>query len=48
MDYSKLILIFVMSIGLYITFLLLGFFLRNKNLKAQDIKESEENLSQKN
>ena len=39
MDISKLILIFGISIVIYIAFMFLGFFLKNKNLKAQNIKK---------
>ena len=41
MDYTKLFLIFGFSIALYIAFLFLGFFLRNKNLLAQNIKQEK-------
>jgi hypothetical protein len=36
MDSTKLFLIFGFSFIIYIAFLFLGFFLRNKNLKAQN------------
>ena len=39
MDSTKLILIFGMSILIYLAFMFLGFFLRNKNLKAQNLKK---------
>ena len=41
MDNTKLILIFVIGVLIYIAFLFLGFFLRNKNLKAQNIKKGK-------
>ena len=45
MDISKLILIFVISILIYLTFMFLGFFLKNKNLKAQNLKKEEQNIN---
>ena len=36
MDITNLIIILVGSISIYITFLFLGFNLRNKNIKAQN------------
>ncbi len=41
MDITKLALIFGMSLLIYCAFLFLGFFLKNKNLKAQNIKKDE-------
>ena len=41
MDYIKIFLILGFSIGLYIAFLFLGFFLRDKNLIAQNIKKEK-------
>ena len=41
MDYLKILIILAISIGIYLSFLFLGFSLRNKNLKAQNIKEEE-------
>ena len=42
MDISKIILILGISLVIYFTFLFLGFFLKNKNLKAQNLKKEEE------
>ena len=42
MDISKIVLIFGISLVLYIAFLFLGFFLKNKNLKAQNLKKEEQ------
>ena len=42
MDISKIILIFGITLVIYFAFLFLGFFLRNKNLKAQNLKEEEQ------
>ena len=41
MDYTKVFLILGFSIALYIAFIFLGFFLRDKNLKAQNIKKEK-------
>ena len=41
MDISKIVLIFGMSLLIYFVFLFLGFFLKNKNLKAQNLKKEE-------
>ncbi len=41
MDYTKIFLILGFSILLYIAFLFLGFFLRDKNLIAQNIKKEK-------
>jgi len=43
MDISKIVLIFGISLLLYFAFLFLGFFLKNKNLKAQNLKKDEIN-----
>ena len=42
MDISKIVLIFGISLLIYSAFLFLGFFLRNKNLKAQNLKKEEQ------
>ena len=42
MDISKIVLIFGMSFLIYFTFLFLGFFLKNKNLKGQNLKKEEQ------
>ena len=42
MDISKLVLIFVISLLIYFAFLYLGFFLKDKNLKAQNLKKEEQ------
>ena len=42
MDISKIVLIFAISLIIYFAFLFLGFFLKNKNLKAQNIKKEEQ------
>ena len=41
MDISKIFLIFGTSLIIYIAFLFLGFFLKNKNLKAQNLQKEE-------
>ena len=41
MDSTKLILIFGISLLIYFAFMCFGFFLKNKNLKAQNLKEEE-------
>ena len=41
MDTTKLVIIFGVSLLLYFAFLFLGFFLKDKNLKAQNIKKDE-------
>jgi len=41
MDSTKLILIFGISLLMYFSFLFLGFILKNKNLKAQNLKKEE-------
>ncbi len=42
MDNSNIILIFGISLLMYFAFLFLGFFLKNKNLKAQNLKNEEQ------
>ena len=42
MDISKIFLIFGISLLIYAAFLFLGFFLKNKNLKAQNLKKEEQ------
>ena len=42
MDISKVVLIFGISLLIYFTFLFLGFFLKNKNLKAQNLNKEEQ------
>ena len=42
MDISKVVLIFVISLLIYFAFLFLGFFLKDKNLKAQNLKKEEQ------
>ena len=42
MDISKVVLIFVISLLIYFSFLFLGFFLKDKNLKAQNLKKEEQ------
>ena len=42
MDSTKLILIFGISLLIYFAFMFLGFFLKNKNLKAQNLKKEEQ------
>ena len=39
MDISKIVLIFGISLLIYFAFMFLGFFLKNKNLKAQNLKK---------
>ena len=41
MDISKVVLIFVISLLIYFAFLFLGFFLKDKNLKAQNLKKED-------
>ena len=41
MDISKIVLIFGIGLLIYFVFLSLGFFLKNKNLKAQNLKKEE-------
>ena len=42
MDISKIVLIFAISLLIYFAFLFFGFFLKNKNLKAQNLKKEEQ------
>ena len=42
MDISKIVLIFGISLLIYFAFLFLGFFLKNKNLKAQNLKKEKQ------
>ena len=42
MNISKIVLIFGISLLIYSAFLFLGFFLKNKNLKAQNLKKEEQ------
>ena len=42
MDILKIVLIFAISLLIYFAFLFLGFFLKNKNLKAQNLKKEEQ------
>ena len=42
MDISKIVLIFGISLLIYFAFLFLGFFLKNKNLKAQNLNKKEQ------
>ncbi len=41
MDFSKILIILLSSIFIYLSFLFLGFKLRNKNIKAQNISKQE-------
>ena len=41
MDITKVVLIFVLSLLIYFAFLFLGFFLKDKNLEAQNLKKGE-------
>ena len=42
MDISKIVLIFGISLLIYFAFLFLGFFLKDKNIKAQNLKKEEQ------
>ena len=42
MDISKIDLIFGISLLIYFAFMFLGFFLKNKNLKAQNLTKEEQ------
>ena len=42
MDSTNLLLIFGISLLIYFAFLFLGFFLKNKNLKAQNLEKEEQ------
>ena len=44
MDISKILAILLGSILIYITFLFLGFNLRNKNIKAQNLTKKDKQL----
>ena len=48
MDISKIVLIFGISLIIYFAFLFLGFFLKNKNLKAQNLKKEEQIINATN
>ena len=41
MDISKILIILISSILIYLSFLFIGFNLRNKNIKAQNLTEKE-------
>ena len=41
MDISKILIILLGSIVIYLTFLFLGFNLKNKNIKAQNISKKD-------
>ena len=41
MDISKILIILFGSIAIYLTFLFLGFNLKNKNIKAQNLTKKE-------
>ena len=45
MDISKIVLILGISLLIYSAFLFLGFFLKEKNLKAQNHKKEEQNIN---
>ena len=47
MDISKIVLILGISLIIYFAFLFLGFFLKNKNLKAQNLKKEEQIINSK-
>ena len=47
MDISMIVLIFGISLLIYSAFLFLGFFLKNKNLKAQNLKKEEQFINAK-
>ena len=47
MDISKIVLIFGISLLIYSAFLFLGYFLKNKNLKAQNLKKEEQIINQR-
>ena len=47
MDISKIVLIFGISLLIYSAFLFLGFFLKYKNLKAQNLKKEEQIINAK-
>jgi len=41
MNISKILIILISSILIYLSFLFIGFNLRNKNIKAQNLTEKE-------
>ena len=41
MEISKILIILISSIVIYLTFLFLGFSLKNKNIKAQNLTKKE-------
>ena len=41
MDISKILIILLSSIVIYLTFLFLGFKLKNKNIKSQNLTKKE-------
>ena len=41
MDISKIIIIILGSVLIYLTFLFLGFNLKNKNIKAQNLSKTD-------
>ena len=41
MDISKILIVLLSSIIIYLTFLFLGFNLKNKNFKAQNLTKKE-------
>ncbi len=43
MDISKILIIILGSIVIYLTFLFLGFNLKNKNIKAQNLTTKDQN-----
>ena len=47
MNISKIVLIIATSLLIYFAFLFLGFFLKNKNLKAQNLKKEEQIINAK-
>ena len=47
MDISKIVLTFAISLLIYFAFLFLGFFLKDKNLKAQNLKKEEQIINDK-
>ena len=42
MDISKILIILLGSIVIYLTFLFLGFNLKNKNIKAQNLTKKDQ------
>ena len=47
MDISKIVYIFGISLLIYFAFMFLGFLLKNKNLKAQNLKKEEQIINAK-